>query len=148
MRSIASITIHLVPSRRLLLVQTGAHILAGFAIISAELPGWIAALLLVAFGASLSRIRRPRPFSALVLGGDGILQKVGADGTAIELPLDAGTMVLPQLVVLHWRGTPVTNAGGLALLKDSMPPDDFRRLRVWLRWRATLNKALADETAS
>jgi hypothetical protein len=80
-------------------------------------------------------MRRPLQVSALVLGGDGSIEKVGADGTASKAVVHPHTLVLSFLVVLLYRSE--GRLGSLTLLGDSLADDDFRQLRLWLRWRAT-----------
>jgi hypothetical protein len=69
------------------------------------------------------------------LGGDGSIEIVGADGTASEAVVHPHTLVLSFLVVLLYRCQGRLRA--LTLLGDSLAEEDFRQLRLWLRWRPT-----------
>jgi toxin CptA len=135
MKPAAPLSIPLKPSRRLLAVQLGAHLLAVLAVLLSTIPGWLAALLLAAVGLSLSRWRKADLPASLILHGDGRCEKVGADDTANEV------VVLPQTVVLSWlvvlRHRQQGRTGAWVLVADSLDAEDFRRLRLWLRWRAT-----------
>ena len=71
--------------------------------------------------------------AALVLGGDGEIEIVGADGTAKEAVVHPHTVVLSFLVVLLYRSE--GRLRSLTLLGDSLADEDFRQLRLWLRWR-------------
>jgi hypothetical protein len=102
-------------------------------VLAANLPAWLAAACLVLVGASLARMRRQLPFASLLLCGDGGMQIVGADGTASEAAVHPHTVVLPFLVVLLYRSE--GRLCTLTLLGDSLPADQFRQLRLWLRWR-------------
>lgn len=51
--------------------------------------------------------------------------------TANVLP---DSVVFPQLVVLRYRFEGVRGERSVVLFLDQMPSDDFRRLRLWLRW--------------
>lgn len=135
MKPAAPLSISLVPSHRLLLVQALAHLAAAAAVLASHIPSWTAALLLLLIGASLARWRRPPAVSALVLRGDGRMETVGADGTASEAAVHSHTVVLPFLVVLLYRQQGRLRA--LTLFADSLSAEDFRQLRLWLRWRAT-----------
>lgn len=97
---------------------------------------------MVLVGFSLYRgLTRPQEIAELRLGGKGDLMlrtNVGADKTALILP---GTAVLPGMIVLLLRvegkRTP------LVLMADALQPDDYRRLRVWLNWRAKRSESSA-----
>jgi hypothetical protein len=71
MKPAAPLSIPLKPSRRLLAVQLGAHLLAVLAVLLSTIPGWLAALLLAAVGLSLSRWRKADLPASLILHGDG-----------------------------------------------------------------------------
>ncbi|MDP2134149.1 MAG: hypothetical protein Q8J99_11105 [Sulfuritalea sp.] len=135
MKPVAPLSISLKPSRRLLLVQALAHLAAAAAVLASHIPSWTAALLLLLVGASLAHGRRPPAVTALVLRGDGRLETVGADGTASEAAVHSHTLVLAFLVVLLYRQQGRLRA--LTLFADSLSAEDFRQLRLWLRWRAT-----------
>jgi fatty acid desaturase len=59
MKPVASLSFSLKPSRRLLLIQSLAHLVAAGAVLAANLPPWMTAVLLLLAGASLARVRRP-----------------------------------------------------------------------------------------
>ena len=96
----------------------------------------LAAVLLLLTGASLARMRRPPAVASLALRGDGSSEIVGADGTASEAVVHPHTLVLSFLVVLLYRCQGRLRA--LTLLGDSLAEEDFRQLRLWLRWRPTV----------
>jgi toxin CptA len=138
MKPVASLSVSLKPSRRLLLIQTLAHLLAAGAVLAANLPAWLSAVLLLLVGASLARMRRPHPVMSLLLGGDGAIQIVGVGGTATDGTVHPHTVVLSFLVLLLYRSE--GRLRSLTLLGDSLTEDDFRQLRLWLRWRSTATK--------
>ena len=135
MQPVAPLSVSLKPSRRLLVIQSAAHVLAVAAVLASAVPSWLAAVLLLMIGASLARLRRTLPVGHLVLHGDGRLETVGADGTVSEALVHPHTLVLSFLVVLLYRQQGRANA--VTLLGDSLAPEDFRQLRLWLRWRST-----------
>jgi len=135
MKLVAPLSVSIKPSHRLLLIQSAAHVTAAGAVLSAALPPWMAAIFLILIGASLAYQRRRSVAMGLVLGGDGRIQIVGADGTATEIVVHPHTLVLSFLVVLLFRQE--GRLRSLTLLADSLEHEDFRQLRLWLRWRAT-----------
>jgi hypothetical protein len=135
MKPVASLSFALKPSRRLLLIQSLAHLVAAGAVLAANLPPWMTAILLLLAGASLARVRRPLTVASVIMGGDGSIEIVGADGTASEAVVHPYTLVLSFLVVLLYRCQGRLRA--VTLLGDSLAEEDFRQLRLWLRWRPT-----------
>jgi hypothetical protein len=75
---------------------------------------------------------------SLVLRGDGGLEIVGAEGTATAAIVHPHTLVLSFLVVLLYRQE--GRMRSITLLADSLAVEDFRQLRLWLRWRSTAAK--------
>ncbi|MBI5792969.1 MAG: hypothetical protein HZA63_15990 [Rhodocyclales bacterium] len=134
MKSVAPLTIPLRPSRRLLLAQSLAHLAAAAAVMASTIPSWLAALLLALVGLSLARRRRSLPVSAILLRGDGNIEIVGADGAANEAVVHPHTLVLSFLVVLLYRQQ--GRLRSLTLPGDSFAFEDFRELRLWLRWQS------------
>jgi len=59
------------------------------------------------------------------------------DGNAetITLTLQPQTVVLPFLVVLLYRQASRRRLQALLILSDSLSSEDFRYLRIWLRWQ-------------
>ncbi|MDK9704948.1 MAG: hypothetical protein OEL20_17620 [Sulfuritalea sp.] len=135
MKPVAPVSISLRPSRRLLAVQSAAHLVAAGAVLAATLPAWLAAILLILIGASLARLPTPPPVSMLVLRGDGRFETVDAGGTATEAVVHPHTLVLSFLVVLLYLQE--GRSRSLTLLGDSLAAEEFRQLRLWLRWRST-----------
>ena len=140
MRPLAPLSIPFKPSRRLLLIQMVAHIVAIGAVFAATLPLWLATVLLLLIGVSMSLARRGPCAGRLILDADGRLEIVGADDTANTVEVHPQTLVLSFLVVLVYR-----QAGrlrSLTLLGDSLATEeDFRWLRLWLRWRSNAARA-------
>ena len=138
MKPVASLSFSLKPSRRLLLIQSLAHLVAAGAVLAATLPAWLAVIFLLLLGASLAHMRRQLPVVSLRLSGDGVIEIVGADGTASEAVAHPHTLVLSFLVVLLYRQQ--DRLRSMTLLEDSLTAEDFRQLRLWLRWRSTATK--------
>lgn len=77
--------------------------------------------------------RRASILPALRLGADGGLQGLDDAGTWHPLEVQGDSFVSPALVVLRY-GVGAGRARALTLLPDSLPPEDWRRLRVSIRW--------------
>jgi toxin CptA len=138
MKPVAPLPVSLKPSQHLLVIQSLAHLVAAGAVLAANLPAWLAAVLLLLTGASLARVRRPLPVAAVILRGNGAIEIVGADGAASEAVVHPHTVVLSFLVVLLYSQQ--GRLRSMTLLGDSMSAEDFRQLRLWLRWRSTAAK--------
>jgi toxin CptA len=54
------------------------------------------------------------------------------------------TFVSPWLTVLRYRLPGQRWSQSLVILPDSLPADDFRRLRVWLKWKAQTGEQPAE----
>lgn len=126
----------ILPSRRLKWALALLHGLAASAL--AGLDGWLAAVTLPGVVASFVWYMRARtPGAALRCRQDGSLQvRIGADWCGASLLGD--TVVLAWLVVLRYRVAQGSSTETRVILADSLAAEDFRRLRVWLRWRARI----------
>ncbi len=122
-------------SRRWRALLWGAHAVAIASVLPLDLAWALRLCLAVQVGFSLYRmLTRPQQITQMSLGAKGELAletKVGAGGTALILP---ETAVLPGMIVLvlRFEGKRIP----LVLMADALDPEDDRRLRVWLNWRA------------
>lgn len=130
-------TIGLHRSRLLTVILALVHGMAGVAV---WLPDWPLVLslglsCLVAFSVSFAWRRAQPAFGQLRLFADGRIQvqMIGADDF-LSAQLSPSATVYPWLTVFA-----LTVGGSVrypVVLVDSISPEDFRRLRVWLRWKA------------
>ncbi|MCS6785563.1 MAG: hypothetical protein NZ524_00805 [Thiobacillaceae bacterium] len=130
------LVLRLRPSRIARLFLTGVAIAALAAALLADLPWGARGLAAVMVALVLWRGWRMSLPVALRLSEDGRLQWRQAGQDWQEATLLAACRATPWLCVLACR-----TAGGRrdwAVFPDSLPADDFRRLRVWLRWQARL----------
>ena len=139
MSAASTLQLDLKPSLKLAGLLLAAHALA-LAATWVSLAGW--PQVLVGFGILLSASgclsevlhRSPRAAVSLELREDGRASWRDRNGRWHEGRLRSDHFVSAALVVL---GLDQTGRGRkwLVLTGDSALPEDFRRLRVWLRWR-------------
>lgn len=125
------------PSRQLRGYLTGLLALAAVALFIADLAmGWrMVGLAALALGTFVSL--RPRTAARLRCHEDGRLE-LWDRGAWRETAPQAGMVVLPGLTVLRLRPEGLGRSLSVVALPDSLPAEELRRLRVWLRWRARI----------
>lgn len=119
---------------RVVLVMV-AHVLAVTALWRADLGLAYRLVLLAAVLASLVWSMRRRVLPVLRCLADGSLE-TGHGDTWTPATVQPETVVLPWFVALRYRKPDRRHDDILAVFPDMLPADDFRRLRVWLKWRA------------
>ncbi|KFB66575.1 protein YgfX [Candidatus Accumulibacter vicinus] len=140
------INIELRRSRFLSFLMVLLHALAGACLWVLPWPAattrhWL--LLIIAL--SLWHALRPSRIVGLRLGEDGALTLLSGDGDSMFVSPQADTTVFSQLIVVRIRNDDRGRLPSLVLLPDSMPAEQFRLLRLWLRWRVRVNPG--DQTA-
>ena len=132
------VTLSLRRSRRLAALLAAAHVLAAAAVLSLSLPWWLKIVLLTAIlgsiWRSLIRLRGPGRICRLTLREDGRLEFSRVDGSCGVASVHPQTTVTAFLCVLLLRAQARVEA--LVLLPDALAAEDFRLLRLWLRWCA------------
>ncbi len=120
--------------RLLLLVLLASVVFIGF---YPGDPWWVAGLLvLVCLLAGLAWRQLQPPFAALRLTHDGRVEgRLQEDGEFVALRCLPGATVHRWLTVLHLAPESGGAASVLVVTVDSSGPDEFRRLRVFLRWQ-------------
>lgn len=132
------------PSR----IERGAvlalHALAGFALLPTALPAGVKAALGIGLALSLAHLYRPAAQRLpVVLRGrhGGILEirrgdtRSGQGGAWEAVALRPESRVTTTLTLLVLRPSAGRRAHRLRIWPDSLAPEDYRRLRVWLlRW--------------
>jgi toxin CptA len=129
------LTLIIRPSRQLLLGLVGLH---GMALAASWLAHWpmpFQVLLSMVLLASASFHLRPRQTVILRCQRDGQLA-IQADNTWVPVTPTYAQVLLPFLTLLRYRFDDKAPALHLLVLPDCLTPEDFRRLRVWLRWKA------------
>lgn len=132
MSEMLSCTIHV--SRRLVTLVLGLHGLAALGVVSADIdwPLQLAGLGLIAGSAILTLRQRPPVRLRCLADGSLLVAEPTADWQPVELL--PGSLVSPMCTVLRLRVD--GHARSVVVLADSLDGEDYRRLRVWLRWRA------------
>jgi toxin CptA len=134
-----------VPGRSPLLAGAliGTHVAAGALALAAPIDWrW---RLAIAIGVCLSLVHSLREqgwwsgagIARVELRADGSARLVDRHGRMHEARLTRSTMVTPWLVILVLATGRLRPARTVVVPADSLPSDDFRRLRVWLRWTRT-----------
>jgi toxin CptA len=138
----APLRVRLHPSRQLGLLLCVGHV--GAAVLSwvAPIPWWLSLVLSSAALASLAfglRSHAWRSASEAVVGfelrpdGSGAIED--RSGRWREVGVLGSSFVSPLLTVLNLRVAGAGRRRSLIVTPDALGPDEFRRLRVWLRWR-------------
>jgi hypothetical protein len=73
--------------------------------------------------------------TALELRQDGSVAVQDQQGRWSEARVLGSSFVSPVLTILNLKVAGARLRRSVVVAPDSLPPDDFRRLRVWLRWR-------------
>ncbi len=131
------IAIALRRSRLLRVLTVVLHGLAAASLFVLPWPLSIRCLLLAILAVSLWRqIFRTSRVVGLCLAASGELSCQLASGEQVFVRVQPDSVVFSQLLVLRVRDGESGRLETLALLPDSMPSEQFRVLRLWLRWRA------------
>jgi toxin CptA len=140
------------PSRRLALLLCAGHGVAAGAAAVVSLPLWLNILLLLLTGASCAAclygpvlLRRNASIIGLEVGNDGAVNIQTRRGEWQETRLLATSFVTSWMTVLNLLATDSGSVSHVVILSDSMAAEDFRRLRVRLRWTKNDSAALAPD---
>jgi toxin CptA len=137
----------LIPSRRLVVALAVVHVAAYCGLLvalSGGLPaggqvalvaGLSALPFMVSIVSWMKSLLGAKRWDLLTLREDGVLDYQCLDGTTGCGRVDARSTVTPWLVVILLREDDGRRSS-LTLLPDALRAQDFRRLRLWLRWRA------------
>jgi toxin CptA len=121
-------------SRLLRFFLVAIHVCCAAAILLAALSPVARAAGLALLIFSLVYYWRPAPDVRLRGHGDGKLE-IWRDQHWQVVRLASTSVIMPGCTVLHIPSGSRWQNSYLVVLPDSLPAEDFRRLRVWLRWR-------------
>lgn len=137
------VSLTLQPSRQLAILLLLAHAAALLVIITVVFSLWIKLMLLFAIGASawqtLRRLHGSGRIARLTLRSDGHLEYVRINGESGEAQIHPHTTVTSWLTVVLLRQAKRIEV--LVVMPDVLNRDDFRQLRLWLRWQAEMAKS-------
>ena len=130
------------PSHLLAAILSVAHAVAIALVLSVDLPLWIklvaTALLSVQATIVVRRqalLRGRGAATAIEITSDHKLNLETRAGGWREYAVLGSTYVTPCLTILNLREPGNRLARRIVLLPDSLHAEDFRKLRVWLRWK-------------
>jgi hypothetical protein len=133
--------IPVIPSMQLAVALVAVHLGAAALLWVVPLATPAQALLTLALAASLvhlmardALLRAPRSIVALEIRDDAVSLQV-RNGEWLEGEVLGSSYVSPLLTVVNFRPLGRWRARHVILVPDSANPDDFRRLRTWLRWK-------------
>lgn len=134
--------LHFNPSRQLAIFLVVGHVIAALCLLLVPLTFWLKLLLLSALLLSmlftlLQQALRTWPFSivALEFESDGAVFLKYCNGQVLAVQVLASSFVTPYLTIILLKTHQAWFARSVVLMPDMLPPDLFRRLRVWLKWR-------------
>jgi toxin CptA len=137
-----TLTIAVGPSRRLAGLLVSMHGFAAAMFWLSPLPLWLAISLMPLFAGSAWHTLRRDGFRtlrhsliALRLDADCRCEFQTRAGAWHEAALLGSSFVSPYLTVLNLHSEGGRFARHLVILPDAVNAEDFRRLRVWLKWR-------------
>ena len=110
------------------------HGAAAGALLCLPWPLWLRGVLVIGLAVSLWRTLRPARIVSLRLDGNGGLECGLPDGTRLPATPLADTAVFSWLVVLRLRVEGEKRTISVPLFPDHMSREEFRVLRLWLRW--------------
>jgi len=137
MPHLPSLRVNVRPSRILLIGGGSGHVLAGVAVVVADIPLWLKIGWIIAIGLALAGFlqrygdRERRGFIACIELLDGRWRLTTGDGQVQRGRLTGG-YAHPQCLILNFR-LEGGQSRALTLLPDAADPDALRQLRVWLR---------------
>lgn len=134
--------IHLQPSYRLVAILSLAHLIAASFLWPLALPLEVKAIIVVLLIISLLYyLRKDALLSAddaviaLQLKEDMCCIVTTRSGQSITCRILGSTFVAPYLTVMNLQPAGKFFMRSVVILPDSIKGDEFRRLRVWLRWK-------------
>lgn len=109
------------------------HLAAAGAVLLADLPWPVRGVLWAVIAGHLYYVWPAGGDARIECDDRGALRVQSGDEWR-EASVLADSAVLPGLIVLRWDGVDDGSRGTLCIWPDSLPREERRRLRVWLRW--------------
>lgn len=134
--------VELKPSRQLATLLIVAHVAAIVLVWLIPVPAWLAisatlglCCALAYYVYAVALLRAARAVVALELADDGEAAARRRDGDWTPVAVAGSTFAMPWLTVVNLDRPDGRRFGTVVILSDTLAPADFRRLRVWLRFR-------------
>lgn len=128
------VSIELQRSPLLTLLLVLFHTLAAGSVIALPWDWLLRSVFLLVIGWSLwHSLHQPRIHGLRISGRDGLDGRL-ADGNRVALTARPDSTVFTRLIVLRLHIGEEKQVSSLALLPDQMSAEQFRWLRLWLRW--------------
>lgn len=121
-------------SQRLRFAIAALHLLASAAIFLADVPWTVRTLLCGAVAVSLFQTW-PRRREEKLRTDEKACPQLWRDGEWQDVTLLDDSVVLPWMTLLSLRRHDEGQRLRLVILADSLNADEFRRLRVWVKWK-------------
>lgn len=83
----------------------------------------------------IALLRSPRSIVVIEIGDDGKLAFLTLDGKWQSAKLRQSSFVSSWLTILNLKPENSRWLRHVIIMADSMPEEEFRRLRIWLRWK-------------
>ena len=112
------------------------HAVAMACVVALPWPLLWRGMVLLALVSSLGYALRPSGIVGLRLVAGDRLECLRAGGDCVAATVLADSTVFSRLIVLRLRVGEEARVVRLVLLPDQMPGEQFRVLRLWLRWHA------------
>ena len=112
------------------------HAVAAACVVALPWPLLWRCMVLLALAWSLGYALRSPGITGLRLAAGDRLECLRAGGDCVAATVLADNTVFPHLIVLRLRVGEEARVTRLVLLPDQMPAEQFRVLRLWLRWHA------------
>lgn len=129
-------------SKTLAAILAVAHGIAILLILAVGLPQWLQAVAVAALVVSMvyyvrqtALLRSPAAVVAIEIGSDDAFSVRIRRGDWRACEVLGSTYVASFMTVLNLRDLGTKAVRHAVILPDSMNGEDFRRLRVWLRWK-------------
>jgi hypothetical protein len=130
------VAIELHRSRLLSLLLALFHAAAAGCVIVLPWPWPLRSLLLAGVGWSAWHVLRAPRIAGLRISARDRLDCSLANGDRVALVVQPDSTVFSRLIVLRLRVGEEKRISSLVLLPDQMSAEQFRVLRLWLRWHA------------
>jgi toxin CptA len=101
----------------------------------------VCAISLIFFMARDAALHAPGSIVAFELRESGAIACQTRNGDWVECTLLGSTFVSPQMTVVNLRPRGGHRSRAVILVPDNIDPRDFRRLRIWLRWKAAEDRS-------